>query len=239
MLCACTSGASRRFACSRSRLPPAQNIAPSLVITTLRMSGLFSAALSASTPALDISGPNAFLKSGLLSVRMRVPPTLVLFSALAMSGLLMHQAQSNGTAAPQPRGRAVARVAVDGLHVEKYLQHIGGSIAVTHGQRTQGVAQSQRYGSFQVFRAADALLADVAGNIHNGGHHPLRDKSAAVPDHAHGFAVAGEQGMGCVAHIGAGGRVGGQHAPTAGGVINQHVDTQRSRRVESLSLIHI
>ncbi|MCY1166224.1 hypothetical protein D9M73_61480 [compost metagenome] len=78
------------------------------------------------------------------------------------------------------------------------------------------------------------MLADVAGDVHDGGNHALRDKAAAVAYHADSLAVAREQGMRRVAHVGACGRVGGEYAPFGGGIVDQHVNADGACRVKPL-----
>src|SRR5690606_36892409 len=110
--------------CNRCRLPPAQKWLPSPVMTTLRTSVLFSAAISASTPAAYSSGPSALRCSGLLMVSTRVAPWLWLLRLAVMRGfrgrrvgscLFVRETQAQGAAAAQPGRGAVARVAVHGL----------------------------------------------------------------------------------------------------------------------------
>ena len=87
-------------------------------------------------------------------------------------------------------------------------------------------------------RAADALLAHVGGDVDDGRHHALCDKAAAVTDHRDGFAVAGKQGVRCVAHVGTRGRVGGQHAALGGRIHKQHVDAHGAGWIEALDHGH-
>jgi hypothetical protein len=58
--------------------------------------------------------------------------------------------------------------------------------------------------------------------------------TAAVADHADRLAVAGEQCVGGVAHVAAGGGVGGQHPALGGLVVEHHVDADGARRVKAL-----
>ena len=124
------------------------------------------------------------------------------------------------------------------MHVEQDFQHVGRPVKVAHRQGPLRVTQPEGDSGFQVLRAADALLADVAGDVDDVGDHALRHKAAAVANHADGLAVAGKQSMGGVAHVGAGGRVGGQHAAFGLCIVDQHVDAHGARRVQALNHGH-
>ena len=96
------------------------------------------------------------------------------------------------------------------------------------------VAQAQSDGSFQVFRAANALLANIGSNVDDGRQHALGDKATAVAHHAHRLAIARKQRVRSIAHISAGGRVGGQHAAARGAVFNQQVNAHGACGVQTL-----
>ena len=87
-------------------------------------------------------------------------------------------------------------------------------------------------------RATDALLANVARDIDDGGHNALGHKATAVSDHAHSFSVFGEQGMCRIPHVGSGGGVGGKHTSFGELVVNEEVDTNGSGRVKSFDNGH-
>ena len=124
------------------------------------------------------------------------------------------------------------------MHVEQNFEDVGRAVQIAHGQRPLRITQPEGDSGFQVLRAADALLADVAGNVDDVGDHPLRHKAAAVANYADGLTVAGKQCVGGVAHVGAGGRVGGQHAAFGLRIVDQHVDAHGACRVQALNHGH-
>ena len=146
----------------------------------------------------------------------------------------VQQAQSERATATQPRAGTITRIAIYSLYVEENFQNFGGPIEVTHFQRAHWVAPVFGAGCVKVAWRAQALLAQVAGDVDEVGHHTLRHKAAAVADHAHGLAIACKQSMRSVAHVGPRGGVSGEHPAAGEFVVNQHVDANGSCRVEAL-----
>jgi hypothetical protein len=150
----------------------------------------------------------------------------------------MQEAESDRPASTQPGTGPIAGIAVNGLHVEQDLKDVGWTISIAQGQWPAGVAQTEGDGCFEVFWCTNTLLTDIRPNVHNSCNDALRDKAAAVLDHADRLSVAGHQRMGGLAHVMAGGWIGGQYAPFAACIVNQHVDSNGLGGVKTLHHCH-
>ena len=141
----------------------------------------------------------------------------------------MAQRQAEYGAAAQPRAGAVARVAGNGMHAFQDLQQQGGAELVAPGQRTLRIAQPQAHGFVDVIDTGNALLGNLAGEVDDGRQRALGDKADAVADHGDADTVAGQKGVGGVAHAGAGSRR--QHQRAMAAQVGQQVDAYGPGRV--------
>ena len=100
--------------------------------------------------------------------------------------VLSCQRPAGGGDPPQQGGRAVAVLAVPGLHRVEYAHDRGRAPAIPPGQRAQRVVGAEPHGGVDVGGAGHALVPGVDGPVHQHGDGPGHDQARGVVDHVHG-----------------------------------------------------
>ena len=159
-------------------------------------------------------------EQGIPSTASRRRRPAILLGNVAPFGRRQRQAQRH--AALEPRARAVARLAVEGLQPLQDVQDAAGAEALAPLERAERIAEAELGALVDVGGRGDGALGHPAADVDDHGHHALRHEAGAVVDDHHLLAVGGEQAVRGIAHGGIGGRRHHQGARALHA--EQHVD---------------